>query len=305
MVNPPLASPPAFIGTGEDSPSFRGESATPPALTGANASPPALMGVLNLTPDSFSDGGSYATPTQAIDRAQQMMADGAALVDVGAESSRPGAPEVSAADEWARLAPVLTELQRARVPFSVDTYKPETMRRAIDAGAVMINDIYGFRQPGALEAVVGSGSGLGGSNGVALCVMHMQNAPKTMQDAPRYADVGQEVGNFLKARCEALQAAGVAAGRIWLDPGFGFGKTLDHNLALLRGLSELSRLGFPLLVGLSRKSMIGALTGRDVQHRAAGSVAAALVAAQNGARMLRVHDVRDTADALKVWWAVK
>ena len=258
---------------------------------------PRVMGIVNLTPDSFSDGGRHARPDDALRHAHRMIEDGADLIDVGAESTRPGAASVPADDEWARLRPFLDAMRDAPVPVSVDTRKPSVMRRAIDAGASMINDVEGFASDEAREAIVASGCG--------LCIMHMQGSPATMQDAPHYDDVVAEVGNFLRARADALVARGVAYDRLLLDPGFGFGKSLEHNLTLLRRLDVLAAHGWPLLVGLSRKGTIGALTGRPVEERLAGSVAAALVAIERGARVVRVHDVAATVDAIEVWVATR
>ena len=255
------------------------------------------MGVVNLTPDSFSDGGRYLDPAQALERALALAAEGAAIIDLGGESTRPGAAPVTAQEEVRRVLPVLERL-RPRTPavLSIDTSKPEVMRACAAAGADLINDVYALRAPGALEAAAESGC--------AICVMHMQGEPHTMQQAPHYDDVVGEVRAFLQARVRACRAAGFAEERIVLDPGFGFGKTLEHNLTLLRRLGALRIEGLPLLAGLSRKSMIGALTGQPAQERVHGSVAAALIAAQNGARILRVHDVAATVDALKVLAAV-
>jgi dihydropteroate synthase len=255
------------------------------------------MGVVNLTPDSFSDGGRYLDPAQALERALALAAEGAAIIDLGGESTRPGAAPVTAQEEVRRVLPVLERL-RPRTPavLSIDTSKPEVMRACAAAGADLINDVYALRAPGALEAAAESGC--------AICVMHMQGEPRTMQHAPHYRDVVGEVRAFLQERVHACLAAGIAEERIVLDPGFGFGKTLEHNLTLLRRLGALRIEGLPLLAGLSRKSMIGALTGQPAQERVHGSVAAALIAAQNGARILRVHDVAATVDALKVLAAV-
>jgi dihydropteroate synthase len=251
------------------------------------------MGIVNVTPNSFSDGGRFFDTSRAVEHALSMRADGADIVDIGGESTRPGAEPVSVDEELDRVMPVLAPLVREGVCVSVDTLKPEVMRAAIAAGAAIVNDVNAFRAPGAAEAVAGSGAG--------ICVMHMQGTPATMQVAPHYDDVVGEVAAFLLERAAALEAAGVARERIVLDPGFGFGKTLEHNRTLFRALPRLAALGYPLLVGVSRKRMIGDLTGRGVDERAAGSVAAALLAAQNGASVVRVHDVRETVDALKVW----
>ncbi len=257
---------------------------------------PWVMGVLNVTPDSFSDGGAHATLDRALSHAEQMLADGVDIIDIGGESTRPGSAPVSAAQEMDRVMPVLYALRDCGKPLSVDTRRPEVMREALAAGADMINDIEGFRDPASLAAVSDSEA--------ALCIMHMQGEPGTMQADPRYDDVVVEVGDFLAERADAAREAGIAAQRLCIDPGFGFGKTLDHNLALLAQLEALQRrLRLPLLAGLSRKTMIGKLTGKPVEQRMAGSVAAALVAVKNGARIVRVHDVAETVDALKVWRA--
>ena len=261
------------------------------------------MGVLNVTPDSFSDGGRYLDAGQAIDRARQMLAEGADIIDIGGESTRPGAAPASEREELERVIPLLEKLHpecAARgVPLSVDTRKPAVMRAAIAAGASMINAVDGLSAPGALEAVTGA------ATPVAVCLMHMQGEPATMQQHVVYTDVVAEVKAFLGARAVACEAAGIARARIVVDPGFGFGKTVEHNLVLLRRLAEIVSLGYPVLVGLSRKSTIGALTGRDVGERMAGSVAAALAAVARGAAIVRVHDVLETVDALKVWCAVE
>ena len=258
---------------------------------------PLVMGVVNLTPDSFSDGGRYLEPAQALERALTLDAEGAAILDLGGESTRPGAAPVTEQEEIRRVLPVLERLRpRTRAILSIDTSKPEVMRAAAAAGVDLINDVYALRAPGALEAAAASGC--------AVCLMHMQGEPRTMQHAPHYDDVVGEVRAFLAERVSACRAAGIADARIVLDPGFGFGKTLEHNLTLLRRLEALRIAGLPLLAGLSRKSMIGALTGKPSEARVHGSVAAALIAAQNGARILRVHDVAATVDALKVLTAV-
>ncbi len=254
---------------------------------------PVVMGVLNVTPDSFSDGGLYLEPSAALDHGARLVAEGAAIIDVGGESTRPGAAPVAVGEELRRVIPVVERLAGTlRVPVSVDTRNPEVMREALSAGAAMVNDVTALRAPGALEAVVGSDA--------AVCLMHMQGEPGTMQAAPQYVDVVAEVRDFLRARVAACAAAGIARERIAVDPGFGFGKTLDHNLALLAGLREVASDGVPVLAGLSRKRMIGALTGGAEGERLAGSLAAAVVAAINGARIIRAHDVRPTVDALAV-----
>ncbi len=258
---------------------------------------PLIMGVVNITPDSFSDGGHYLQTAAAVARARQLLAEGADMLDLGGESTRPGAAPVTLEEERRRVLPVLTALADAGVPLSIDTWKPELMREAAAAGAAIINDVNGFEAPGAWAAVAGSGC--------AICIMHRQGTPETMQQAPQYGDVVAEVGNYLGARVAAAERAGIARERIVVDPGFGFGKTLEHNLALLRGIGRLAPPGVPVLAGLSRKSMIGALTGREVGERVFGSVAAALIAAQRGAVIVRVHDVAATRDALAVWSAVE
>jgi dihydropteroate synthase len=258
---------------------------------------PLIMGIVNLTTDSFSGDGLASCSKRAIVHARAQIAAGADLIDLGAESSRPGAIPTSLEDELRRLLPVLEALSGCGLPISVDTYKPEVMRAALAAGASMINDIYALRMPGALEAVVGSDC--------AVCLMHMQGEPLTMQQQPVYANVVAEVGAFLHERVAVLEAAGVARERIVLDPGFGFGKTLEHNLALLRHLPETSVDGLPVLAGLSRKSMLGAITGRPVEERLPASLAAAVMALQGGACILRVHDVAATRDALAVWSATR
>lgn len=255
------------------------------------------MGIVNVTPDSFSSTSSDFSPDAAIAHARQLIGQGADMLDIGGESTRPGAEPVSAADEANRILPVIEGLLGAGVPLSVDTFKPDVMRRALDAGADMINDIYGFRQEGALDAVARSRCG--------LCVMHMQGEPKTMQQQPRYGDVLREVGDFLRARVRAMENAGIDSRRIMLDPGFGFGKTIEQNYLLLRRLNEIDNDNYPWLLGVSRKSMIGHVTGRLPAERLGGSVAAALAGVARGARILRVHDVAATADAVKVWQAIE
>ncbi|TAK72049.1 MAG: dihydropteroate synthase [Betaproteobacteria bacterium] len=256
------------------------------------------MGVVNVTPDSFSDGGRFLDPAAAIAQARSLIEEGADLVDIGAESSRPGATAVVSADEeLRRLVPVLRGLRDVHVPLSVDTIKPEVMRAALAEGASMINDINALRAPGALAAVAGADA--------AVCLMHMQGTPGTMQQHPRYGDVVAEVKAFLRERIRAARDAGIAPERIVIDPGFGFGKSLEHNLELLRRLREFDALGVPVLAGWSRKSSLGKLTGKSVGDRLAASIAAALIAAQNGARILRVHDVAATRDALSVLAAVE
>jgi dihydropteroate synthase len=257
---------------------------------------PAVMGVLNVTADSFSDGGLYLDPGAAVDQARRMVAEGAAIIDVGGESTRPGAKPVSVDEELRRVVPVIRALAALPVIVSVDTSRSEVMREALDAGAGLVNDVRALAAPGALQALVGSRA--------AVCLMHMQGEPGTMQRAPAYGDVVTEVAAFLHARVHACLQAGIAAERIAVDPGFGFGKTLDHNLQLLRALPRLAAGGHPVLVGLSRKSMIGMLTGRPVGERLAGGLALALWAVQGGASIVRTHDVAPTIDAIAVWSAV-
>jgi len=266
------------------------------ALEGPGAAHPLVMGILNVTPDSFSDGGRFQGLEFALAHAEEMIRDGAAMIDIGGESTRPGSPSVPVAEELARVMPALYALRTLDVALSVDTCKPEVMREAIIAGADMINDINGFRAPGAIEAVQDSDCG--------LCVMHMQATPQTMQQAPGYADVVGEVIAFLHERVDSLVRAGIARERLCVDPGFGFGKTVEHNYALLRQLGRIgAELELPVLAGLSRKSMIGAITGRPVEARVAGSLGGALAAVAHGAKIVRVHDVAETVDALKVWHA--
>ena len=261
---------------------------------------PLIMGVVNVTPDSFSDGGEHFDTGRAIARARQLLEEGADILDIGGESSRPGAAPLSLAEEMRRVLPVLEACVPLGCAVSVDTCKPELMRAAVAGGAAMLNDIWAFQREGALEAALGAAL-----QGVALCVMHMQRDPATMQERPHYADVVGEVNTFLAQRIAALTAAGVPQGQIVIDPGFGFGKTTAHNLTLLRHLDQMRALGVPVLAGLSRKSTIGRVTGREApKDRIHGSVAAALIAAQNGATILRVHDVAATRDALAVWLAV-
>lgn len=257
---------------------------------------PVVMGVLNVTPDSFSDGGRFIDLDAAVSAALQMQRDGAALIDVGGESTRPGAEPVSVAEELRRVVPVVRELVGQGVLVSVDTSKPEVISAAIEAGAHLINDVYGLRLPGALEAAA--------AGTAAVCVMHMQGEPRSMQRSPRYDNVVAEVADFLRARMDACIAAGITPDRLLIDPGFGFGKTAAHNLQLMQGLAELAALGPPMLVGLSRKSWLATLTGRPVEQRLAGSLALALAAAERGARIIRAHDVPQTVDALKVWAAI-
>ncbi|MGN2391697.1 dihydropteroate synthase [Pelomicrobium sp. G1] len=257
---------------------------------------PLVMGVVNVTPDSFSDGGRYLSAQAAIDHARRLVEEGADLLDIGGESSRPGAEPVPVEEELRRVMPVLEAVVALGVPVSVDTMKPQVMRAAIGVGAAMVNDILALRAPGALEAVAGSD--------VAVCLMHMQGEPRTMQVNPTYGDVVREVRDFLAERVAAAEAAGIERSRIVVDPGFGFGKDRSHNLALFRNLPVFAALGVPVLVGLSRKSVLGRLTGRDVNERLAASLAAAVLAVERGAHIVRVHDVAATRDALAVLAAV-
>lgn len=258
---------------------------------------PRIMAIVNVTPDSFSGDGLEHDLDGALARAEAAVEAGAELLDIGGESSRPGSEPVSEQEELDRVLPLIERLAGWPVPVSVDTVKPAVMRASIAAGATMINDINAFRAPGAVEAVAGSDA--------ALCVMHMQGEPKTMQAAPEYADVVSEVMAFLDTRVAVLRAAGVHDQRLVLDPGFGFGKTLEHNLTLLRELARLREGGLPVLVGMSRKTMLGAITGRPVDQRVAAGIAAALLAVERGARIVRTHDVAATRDALAVWMALR
>jgi len=258
---------------------------------------PRVMGIVNVTPDSFSDGGRLRDAADAIALARKLRDDGAAIVDVGGESTRPGALPVSEPEEIARVLPVVEALVADGALVSVDTMKPGVMRAAIAAGAALVNDVRALQADGAVAAVAASGA--------AVCLMHMQGEPRGMQADPRYDDVVAEVGAFLRERARACEAAGIARDRIAVDPGFGFGKSVAHNLRLLRELRAIVALGYPVVAGLSRKSTLGALTGRAPGERLAASVAAALAAVANGAAIVRVHDVRETVDALKIWCAVE
>ena len=261
-------------------------------------SQPRVMGILNVTPDSFSDGGLFVRPELAIGQALQMVKEGAAIIDIGGESTRPGAQDVAVAEEIRRVVPVIEALAaELPVPISIDSSKPEVLRAAVQAGAGMINDVYALRREGALEAAA--------ELQVPICLMHMQGEPRTMQAEPRYTDVVVEVVEFLRAQVARCEAAGIDRCRLLLDPGFGFGKTLEHNLTLLRHLDRLAAEGLPLLVGVSRKSMIGMVLDAPVDERVYGSVATAALAVWQGARIIRAHDVKATADAVKVAWAVK
>jgi dihydropteroate synthase len=259
---------------------------------------PRVMGIVNVTPDSFADGGEHAVTQAAIAHGMKLADEGADLLDIGGESTRPGAEVVSIEEELRRVIPVIEALaKQVALPISIDTSKPEVMRAAVAAGAGLINDVYGLRRDGALDAAA--------SLGVPVVLMHMQGEPRSMQDAPQYDDVVAEVHRFLAERIFAAEMAGIAKKNIVVDPGFGFGKTSAHNLLLLAQLGRITELGVPVMAGMSRKKTIGELTGRDDPHdRVHGSVAAALIAAQRGARLLRVHDVAATVDALKVWNAL-
>jgi dihydropteroate synthase len=258
---------------------------------------PLVMGVVNVTPDSFSDGGRYASTDAAIRHAEALIAEGADILDVGGESTRPGAAAVALDEERRRVLAVVEGLAGCGVPVSVDTRKPELMREAIAAGASFVNDISALESPGALEVVAASEAG--------VCLMHKQGEPQSMQQHPHYNDVVREVRDYLASRIQAARAAGIARERLAIDPGFGFGKTYEHNLALLHALPELAALGVPVIAGLSRKAMLGRITGRPANDRVYASVAAALFAAHRGAHIVRVHDVLATRDALAVWSALQ
>jgi len=258
---------------------------------------PLIMGIVNVTPDSFSDGGQHPTHGSALAKALRLVEEGADILDIGGESTRPGAADVTLDQELERVVPLVESLAGEGVPLSVDTSKPEVMRAAIDAGAAIVNDVHALQAPGAIDAVTGSDCG--------VVLMHMQGVPRTMQIAPRYEDVVAEVRVFLRERLGALEASGVSADRVALDPGFGFGKTVEHNFTLLRELQRFTSLGCPVVAGLSRKSMLGAVTGRAVDERATASVVGAVLAAERGARVLRVHDVAATRDGLRVWEAMQ
>lgn len=263
-----------------------------------NLERPCVMGIVNVTPDSFSDGGKFAATEAAIAHGLELVAQGAGILDIGGESTRPGATPVPLEEELARVIPVIEGLSKqVNVPISIDTYKPEVMRAAIAAGAAIVNDVFALREPGGLEVVAASDAG--------VCLMHSQGTPQNMQADPQYQDVVTEVIGFLRERMASAEAHGIARDRIMLDPGFGFGKRSVHNLALLRELKILCELGQPVLVGLSRKSVLGQITGNDVDARLHASIAAAVIAAMKGARILRVHDVKATVDALNIVSAVE
>lgn len=258
---------------------------------------PLIVGIVNVTPDSFSDGGRFVSTQAAIEHGLRLVQEGADLLDIGGESTRPGADPVAVEEEKHRVVPVIEALAQAGHVVSIDTRKPEVMQAAFDAGAVMVNDVMALRAAGALQAVAASQA--------AVCLMHMQGEPQTMQHTPIYQDVVQEVKNFLDARVRACLEAGISQARIVIDPGFGFGKTLAHNLALLKNLARLTVGEVPVMVGLSRKSMLGAISGRATGEREFAGVAAHLLAVMHGAQLLRVHDVAAMRDALSVWNAVK
>jgi len=256
-----------------------------------------VMGVLNVTPDSFSDGGRYLGVADALEQASRMVGEGADILDIGGESTRPGASAVSAAEELERIIPVIERLRvEFDVPISVDTSKAEVMRAAVLAGATMINDVCALQSPGSMDVAA--------ELAVPVCLMHMLGEPRTMQDAPEYEDVVDDVCQFLQNRIDACLAAGISRARVIVDPGFGFGKTLAHNLALLRNLDRIAALGYPVLAGLSRKSMLGQILDRPVDKRLYGGLAMAILARQKGAAIIRVHDVAETVDALRVLAAV-
>lgn len=259
-------------------------------------SKPRVMGIVNVTPDSFSDGGQHANASAALAHCERLLKEGADILDIGGESTRPGAQPVGAEEELARVMPVLAEAMKLGVPLSLDTAKTEVMARALDLGVDIINDVNALREPGALERVAAHAA-------CGVCLMHMQGEPRSMQAAPSYDDVVAEVSTFLAGRAAELGRRGVTADRIVLDPGIGFGKTVAHNFELLRRQRELLALGHPLLAGWSRKSSLGTVTGRAAGERMVASVAAALAAVLNGAAIVRVHDVAATVDALKVWEA--
>jgi len=261
-----------------------------------NLSRPLVMGIINVTPDSFSDGGQHLELEAALAHARQLIGEGADILDIGGESTRPGALPVSMQQEMDRVLPILEGLRGVPVPISVDTRKPEVMRAAIAAGAQMVNDIDALQDVAAMHVVA--------SSNVAVCLMHKQGDPQTMQTQPHYQNVVADVAEYLRKRIAAAETAGIQRNRIVIDPGFGFGKTLEHNLALLRELNQITGLGVPVLAGISRKSMLGALTGRDVTQRLPASIAAALIAVQRGAAIVRVHDVQATVDVLKILKAV-
>lgn len=256
------------------------------------------MGILNATPDSFSDGGKYRTASDAIAQADLMIASGVDLIDIGGESTRPGAEPVSLQEELDRVLPVIESLKNCGVPLSIDTYKAETMRQALHAGVNCVNDIWALRQEGAIDAILESSN-------CGVVLMHMQRDPQTMQFDPEYIDVISEVTQFLNERATLLVKSGIHQDRIAIDPGFGFGKSLEHNIKMLAHFQSFASTGFPVLAGISRKSMLGKITGKDTNDRVASSIAAAIMAADRGAQIIRVHDVPETVDALKLWDALQ
>ncbi len=259
---------------------------------------PLVMGVLNVTPDSFSDGGLFLDPDRAVDQFYRLVDEGADIIDIGGESSRPGAQPVDVGEEWRRVGPILARVAaNSPVPLSIDTYKAETARRAADSGAAMVNDISALRFDTEMARVVAEA-------GVSVILMHMQGTPRNMQENPVYDDVVKEIGEFFASRAQAALSAGIPSEKIILDPGIGFGKTLKHNLHILNRLAEFVELGYPVLVGVSRKSFIGKVLGDDAGDRLEGSLAAAVVAASAGAKILRAHDVRQTKRTLEVWGAI-
>ncbi|ALQ55399.1 dihydropteroate synthase [Pseudoalteromonas issachenkonii] len=260
---------------------------------------PVIMGIVNVTPDSFSDGGQFLNTTAALSHAMQLLDDGATILDIGGESTRPGAPDVSLEDELKRVIPIIKAIrEQSDCVISIDTSKAEVMRQAIEAGADIVNDVRALQEPGAIDVVAQFPE-------VAVCLMHMQGQPRSMQHAPHYNDLAGEINDFFSQRIAACEAAGINQSQLILDPGFGFGKTLKHNYQILAQFNDYAKLGLPLLAGLSRKSMIGNLLNRDTDDRLAGSLAGALIAAQNGAHIIRVHDVKETADVLGVYQACK
>ena len=262
-------------------------------------SEPVIMGIVNVTPDSFSDGGQFFNTTAALNHAMQLLDDGATILDIGGESTRPGAPDVSLEDELQRVIPIIKAIrEQSDCIISIDTSKAEVMRQAIEAGADIVNDVRALQEDDALAVVAQYPD-------VAVCLMHMQGQPRSMQNDPHYDDLASEINDFFNQRIAACEAAGIKQSQLILDPGFGFGKTLKHNYQILAQFNDYAQLGLPLLAGLSRKSMIGNLLNRDTENRLAGSLAGALIAAQNGAHIIRVHDVKETADVLGVYQACK
>ena len=256
-------------------------------------SQPQVMGILNVTPDSFSDGGKHTNVSQALDHALRMIEEGATFIDIGGESTRPGAPDVSLQEELDRTIPVIEAVAKnTPCVISIDTSKADVMREAVKAGAGLINDVRALQEPGALQVAAEAQ--------VPVCLMHMQGQPRTMQQSPEYDDVVNDVGQFLFARTKVCEEAGIAKDKILFDPGYGFGKSLEHNYTLVKHLPSLMKLGYPVLVGMSRKSMIGNLLNRKVDERLAGSISLATIVAQMGAQIIRVHDVKETADAVNI-----